>query len=104
MAGVSGELDEAGRVEVSVELPALCSPLFREKHRALGQMAFLSNTLTEILNLPTVFDPLQLACGETSLASWVLHVHIVCLNFDGNAFDLCLLAAVAALEVGAHAT
>ena len=30
--------------------------------------------------------------------SWVLHVHIVCLNYDGNAFDLCLLAAIAALE------
>ena len=96
MAGVSSELHDAGRVEVSVELPALCSPLFREKQRAVSQMAFLSNTLTEIFNLPTVFDPLQLNCtGETS---WVLHVHIVCLNFDGNAFDLCLLAAVAALE------
>lgn len=31
-------------------------------------------------------------------ASWVLHVHIICLNYDGNAFDLCLLAAIAALE------
>ena len=31
-------------------------------------------------------------------ATEVLHLHIVCLNYDGNAFDLCLLAAVAALE------
>lgn len=28
----------------------------------------------------------------------MLHVHIICLNYDGNAFDLCLLAAIAALE------
>ena len=28
----------------------------------------------------------------------MLHLHIICLNYDGNAFDLCLLAAVAALE------
>ena len=96
MAGVRGELEELGRIEVSVELPPLCSALFREKHRALGQMSFLSKTLTEILNLPSVFDPTQLVCqGEVS---WVLHVHIICLNYDGNAFDLCLLAAIAALE------
>ena len=30
----------------------------------------------------------------------MLHVHIICLNYDGNAFDLCLLAAIAALEDG----
>ncbi|CAK9041021.1 unnamed protein product [Durusdinium trenchii] len=96
LAGVRGELDEIGRIEVSVDLPPLCSALFREKHRALGQMSFLSKTLTEVLNLQSVFDATQLVChGE---ASWVLHVHIICLNYDGNAFDLCLLAAIAALE------
>jgi len=96
LCGVRGELEELGRIEVSVELPPLCSALFREKHRALGQMSFLSKTLTEVLNLPSVFDPKQLLChGDVS---WVLHVHIVCLNYDGNAFDLCLLAAIAALE------
>ena len=136
-------------------------------------MSFLSKTLTEVLNLPSVFDPKQLLChgdcgpgldGELTTkkrvnqmaggfmflpaaassrvsfhledaweancrlmfgekmssktsqvghifpnkpspvqrhpgdVSWVLHVHIVCLNYDGNAFDLCLLAAIAALE------
>ncbi|CAJ1414238.1 unnamed protein product [Effrenium voratum] len=64
LAGVRAELatEEAlGRVEVSVELPALAGALFREKHRALGLMSFLSNTLTELLNSPAVFDPAQLA-------------------------------------------
>ncbi|CAE7238159.1 Exosc8, partial [Symbiodinium natans] len=63
----------------------------------LGLTTFLSSTLTDVLNSPAVFDPTQLNVRQGEV-SWVLHLHIICLNYDGNAFDLCLLAAIAALE------
>lgn len=104
LAGVRAELVEAaqdqpvlGRIEASVELPALCSAAFRDKQRTTGITTYLSSTITQVLNTIKVFDPSQLNVREGEL-SWVLHVHVVCLNYDGNAFDLCLLAALAALE------
>jgi exosome complex component RRP43 len=57
----------------------------------------LSSSLNDVLNSPQVFDPSQLDIREGEVF-WTLHVHVVCLNYDGNAFDLCLLAALAALE------
>ncbi|CAE7888082.1 Exosc8 [Symbiodinium microadriaticum] len=106
LAGVRAEVMEAaqvqdqplqGRIDVSVEFPPLASPLFRDKHRTQGLTTFLATTLTDVLNSPGVFDPAQLSVRKGEV-TWVLHLHIICLNYDGNAFDLCLLAAVAALE------
>eukprot|EP00913_Durusdinium_trenchii_P034712 g32474.t1 len=68
LAGVRGELDEIGRIEVSVDLPPLCSALFREKHRALGQMSFLSKTLTEVLNLQSA-ERLAIAPAESEIVA-----------------------------------
>merc|ERR1711862_1017966 len=50
-----------------------------------------------ILNSPHVLDAAQLQITEGEFF-WTLTVHVVCLNYDGNAFDLCALAAIAALE------
>merc|ERR1712232_408145 len=50
-----------------------------------------------IFNSAHVFDPTVLDILEAEVV-WVLYVDVVCLNHDGNAFDLCLLAALAALE------
>jgi len=104
VAGVRAEVTQAvpelpprGHVSVTVELPPLCSSAFRERNRASGLSTFLSSAFVDILNSPHVFCPAQLDIREGEVF-WVLHLHIVCLNYDGNAFDLCLLAAVAALE------
>lgn len=104
VAGVRAEVTEAqpdllasGHIVATVELPALGSSAFRERQRTGGITTFLSNALTEILNSSQVFDPKQLQIKEGELY-WVLHVHIVCVNYDGNAFDLSLLSALAALE------
>jgi len=105
LAGVRGEIAEAapdqagfqGWIEAVVELPALASAEFRERQRTLGLTTFLSNVLTDVLNTQKVFQAAQLNVQEGKL-SWVLHVNVICLNYDGNAFDLCLLAALAALE------
>lgn len=104
MAGVRAEVTEgtpqfpSGRIIVSVDFPPLCSSVFRDsRSKALGLSAFLSNSLTDILNSPAIFDPAQLTIEEGRLF-WTLRVNIACLSHDGNAFDLSLLTAVAALE------
>lgn len=104
VAGVRAEITESipelpahGQVMVSIEFPPLCSAVFRERQRALSLSTFLSNALTDILNSANVFDHLQLGIREGQVF-WNLHLQVVCLNHDGNAFDLCLLAALAALE------
>jgi len=104
VAGVRAEVTEAvpelpahGRIVVSVELPPLCSAAFRDRHRSTGLSTFLSNTITDLFNDGRVFDTSQLNIRD-GRCFWVLHVHVICLAFDGNAFDLCLLAALAALE------
>jgi len=94
---VAPDLPTTGRIEIAVELPPLCSASFRDKQRALSWSSFLSSTFGDVLNNARVFDPKQLQIREGELF-WVLHVHIVCLNYDGNAFDLSMLGAVAALE------
>lgn len=104
VAGVRAEVAEAvqdtparGLVTVSVELPRLCAAAFRDRQRTAGVSAFLSSALSEVLGSPDVLDPLQLDIREDELC-WCLHVSVVCVSYDGNAFDLCLLAALAALE------
>lgn len=91
------ELPSTGRIVVSVELPQLSSAVFRDRHRTLGLSTFLSNALTDIFNDGKVLNAMPLSIVEGQWL-WVLHVHVVCLAFDGNAFDLCLLSALAALE------
>lgn len=104
VAGVRAEVVEAspdlpalGHVTASVELPPLCSASFRDRHAAAGISTFLASALSDVLNSPHVLDAAQLHVREGELF-WALHVHVVCLNYDGNAFDLCMLAALAALE------
>jgi exosome complex component RRP43 len=104
VAGIRAEVAEAvpdmpalGSIVATVELPPLCSAAFRDKHRASGAATFLGNALTDVLNNPHILDASRLHIREGDLY-WILNLHVVCLNYDGNAFDMCLLAALAALE------
>lgn len=104
VAGVRAEVTEAspelpvtGHVTATVELPPLCSSAFRDRQTASSAATFLASTLRDVLNSPQVLDAAQLHIREGELC-WTLSVHVVCLNYDGNAFDLCILAALAALE------
>jgi exosome complex component RRP43 len=42
--------------------------------------------------------PLSALCIEPKKAAWVLYVDLVCINYDGNAFDASVLAIMAALR------
>lgn len=105
IAGVRAEVCEAsadfpdarGRIVASVELPALCSAAFRDRHgRAASVSGYLSNALMQVLNSKSVLDPAHLDIREGLF--WVLYVDVICLNYDGNAFDLSVLAALGALQ------
>lgn len=104
VVGIRAEVCEAtpdtpalGSIVATVDLPPLCSVAMRDRHRSAGVANFLSTALSDVLNSPHVLDATQLNIRDGELF-WMLHIHTVCLNYDGNAFDLCLLAAVAALE------
>lgn len=104
VAGVRAEVTEAspeqpaiGRIVATVELPPLCAQVFRERSKSQAAGTFLSSALTEILNSPHVLNTNLLNIREAE-SCWVIYVDVVVLNFDGNAFDLSLLAALAALE------
>eukprot|EP00811_Abedinium_folium_P003897 NODE_13585_length_1158_cov_1.906887.p1 GENE.NODE_13585_length_1158_cov_1.906887~~NODE_13585_length_1158_cov_1.906887.p1 ORF type:complete len:326 (+),score=110.09 NODE_13585_length_1158_cov_1.906887:135-980(+) len=106
VAGIRAEVTEVppeavagqaqGHIAVAAEFSPLCSPSFREKHRTQSFCVVIAGTLSDILNNREVFDPAQLHIRKGEL-HWVLHLTVICLNYDGNAFDLCLLAALAAL-------
>lgn len=89
---------EQPNVTCTVDMPPLCGAAFRERHGE-GQAAasYVANALTQILNNVAVLNPAQLLI-EKDRFHWSLFVDVVCLNYDGNAFDLCVLAALAAVE------
>mmetsp|Transcript_56467 Transcript_56467/g.104555 ORF Transcript_56467/g.104555 Transcript_56467/m.104555 type:complete len:290 (+) Transcript_56467:70-939(+) len=104
VAGVRAFVSEAvpdqppvGRINISVDLPHLCHHSFRDRGKANAISTFLSRAFTDILNNHVVFDSSQLDI-KGSETFWSLMVDVVCLNYDGNPFDVCLLAAVAALQ------
>ncbi|KAG8917387.1 hypothetical protein FRC00_013681, partial [Tulasnella sp. 408] len=80
----------------NVDLPAICSPKF--KPGPPGEEAqILSERINAILIQADVVPTASL-CIEPGKACWVLYIDITCINYDGNAFDACLLATIAALR------
>jgi len=43
---------------------------------------------------------LETLCIEEKKAVWVLFADIVCVNYDGNVFDACVIALITALMNG----
>ena len=44
--------------------------------------------------------PLSELCIRPRKAVWALYIDVVCINYDGNAFDCAVLAVMAALRSG----
>jgi exosome complex component RRP43 len=42
--------------------------------------------------------PLSSLCIAPRKAVWALYIDVVCINYDGNAFDAAVLAVMAALR------
>ncbi|KAG8935013.1 hypothetical protein FRC01_010518 [Tulasnella sp. 417] len=90
------ERPEHGFIVPNVDLPAICSPKF--KPGPPGEEAqILSERINSILIQADVIPTASL-CIHPAKACWVLYIDITCINYDGNAFDACLLATIAALR------
>jgi len=96
-AEVGSSLWEASnRIVVNCEFSPLCGDIFQEHHKAKLQESFLSESLSEVLNSPSVLDNSQFKISDD--AAWVLYLEVVCLEYDGNGFDPALLACIAAIQ------
>uniref|UniRef100_A0A4W5LCU5 Ribosomal RNA-processing protein 43 n=1 Tax=Hucho hucho TaxID=62062 RepID=A0A4W5LCU5_9TELE len=92
MCGIKGELanppvdaPNKGYIVPNVDLPPLCSSRFRpgppgEQAQAASQ--FIADVL----------------CVCVPQLCWVLYCDIMCLDYDGNLLDACLIALLAALK------
>uniref|UniRef100_A0A3B4AYZ6 Ribosomal RNA-processing protein 43 n=1 Tax=Periophthalmus magnuspinnatus TaxID=409849 RepID=A0A3B4AYZ6_9GOBI len=79
----------------NVDLPPLCSSRFRpgppgEQAQAASQ--FIADVIeSEIINTEEL-------CIERGKLCWVLYCDLMCLNYDGNVLDACIIALLAALK------
>ncbi|KAL8291777.1 hypothetical protein RQP46_002035 [Phenoliferia psychrophenolica] len=80
----------------NIDLPPLCSPLFRSGPPA-DEAQVLSTRLRDILLSSNVL-PLSSLLIEPSKAAFVVYLDVVCLNYDGGVLDAALIACVAALR------
>ncbi|KAJ9102584.1 hypothetical protein QFC21_002985 [Naganishia friedmannii] len=103
VCGIKAEIAEPdwktpnhGWIVPNLDLPALSSPHFKPGPPAEEAQVF-SQQLNDLLVSSNVL-PLSALCIEPKRAAWVLYVDLVCINYDGNAFDASVLAVMAALR------
>ncbi|KAL7422627.1 hypothetical protein Q5752_001918 [Cryptotrichosporon argae] len=85
-----------GFIVPNIDLPALCSPKFKPGPPG-DEAQTLSSWLYELL-ISSQTVPLDSLCISPGRAAWALYIDVVCINYDGNAFDAAVLAAMAALR------
>lgn len=87
---------DKGYMVPNVDLPPLCSSRFRpgppgEQAQAASQ--FIADVIesSELINIEDL-------CIERGKLCWVLYCDLVCLDYDGNVLDACIIALLAALK------
>ncbi|XP_031550942.1 exosome complex component RRP43-like [Actinia tenebrosa] len=103
VCGVKAELAEPkpefprhGYIVPNVDLPPLCSPRFRPGPPS-EQAQALSQFFADVIKNSKLLDLTELCIAEGKLV-WVLYVDMMCLDYDGNITDTCMIAMVAALK------
>lgn len=101
ICGVKAELGkpkadepDSGFMVPNVELPPLCSPRFRPgppSEEAQVMTCFVAKATTGMIDLK------QLCVSLDNLA-WVLHIDMICLDYDGCVEDACVIALSTALR------
>lgn len=96
LANPTVEAPGKGYIVPNVDLPPLCSSRFRpgppgEEAQAASQ--FLADVIesSEVIK----FEDL---CIDRGKLCWVLYCDIMCLDYDGNILDACIIALLAALK------
>ncbi|WVR08433.1 hypothetical protein IAU60_005488 [Kwoniella sp. DSM 27419] len=85
-----------GFIVPNIDLPALCSPNFKPGPPGDEAQTY-SNWLNDLLVSSRTISPSSLLIAPGK-AAWVLYIDVVCINYDGNAFDAAVLAVMAALK------
>ncbi|RXK35932.1 hypothetical protein M231_06808 [Tremella mesenterica] len=92
----SSSPDQGYLIVPNVDLPALCSPRYKPGPPS-DEAQVLSVWLYDLLISSRVVDLTSL-CIVPGKAVWALYIDVVCINYDGNAFDAAVLAVMAALK------
>ncbi|CAJ0902854.1 707_t:CDS:2, partial [Entrophospora sp. SA101] len=85
-----------GYLVPNVELSPVCSPKFKPGPPS-EQAQVLCESLYRLVKESSILD-LECLCIEESKAVWVLYADLVCINYDGNIFDACVIAFITALN------
>ncbi|OCF34454.1 exosome complex component RRP43 [Kwoniella heveanensis BCC8398] len=103
VCGIKAEIAEPtaqspneGFVVPNIDLPALCSPNFKPGPPGDEAQTY-SNWLNDLLVSSRTIPPESLLISSAK-AAWVIYIDVVCINYDGNAFDAAVLAVMAALK------
>ncbi|XP_030648547.1 exosome complex component RRP43 [Chanos chanos] len=96
LAAPTVDAPESGYIVPNVDLPPLCSSRFRpgppgEKAQAASQF------VADVIESSDVIQKKDL-CIEKGKLCWVLYCDIMCLDYDGNLLDACIIALLAALK------
>lgn len=87
---------EKGFIVPNVDLSPMCASHFRPGPPS-DQAQVASQFLYEVIKSCKVVD-LEKLCIQKDKLVWVLYCDILCLNYDGNINDACILAIMAALQ------
>jgi exosome complex component RRP43 len=84
-----------GRISIDLSISGLSHPLF-QKSENNNYITTLNQALSNIYNNPQIMNLEQLLV-EAGYSCFVLYIDLLCLSFDGNLYDSCIMAINAAL-------
>ncbi|XP_057676716.1 exosome complex component RRP43 [Corythoichthys intestinalis] len=96
LANPSVEAPGKGFIVPNVDLPPLCSSQFRPGppgERAQAASHFVADVIESSQVLQT-----EDLCIERGKLCWSLYCDLICLDYDGNVLDACVLVLLAALK------
>uniref|UniRef100_A0A3Q1BAM1 Ribosomal RNA-processing protein 43 n=1 Tax=Amphiprion ocellaris TaxID=80972 RepID=A0A3Q1BAM1_AMPOC len=85
-----------GYIVPNVDLPPLCSSRFRPGPPG-EQAQAASQFIADVIESSEVIKTEDL-CIDRGKLCWVLYCDIMCLDYDGNILDACIIALLAALK------
>ncbi|XP_033105988.1 exosome complex component RRP43-like [Anneissia japonica] len=98
IAKPAAEKPKQGFIVPNVDLPPLCSSRFKPGPPS-DQAQAVSQLVADIIKNAGIIDLEDLCIAEDKLC-WVLYCDLMCLDYDGNIVDACMIVLMAALKNG----
>ncbi|KAG7224550.1 hypothetical protein INR49_011302 [Caranx melampygus] len=96
LANPTVEAPGKGYIVPNVDLPPLCSSRFRPGPPG-EQAQAASQFIADVIESSEMIQTEDL-CIDRGKLCWVLYCDIMCLDYDGNVLDACVIALLAALK------